>query len=50
MGGKGPYNGKICLLEDALSTLPKTPSCNYDHFTIAFPFTKLSLLPQNGHY
>ena len=32
------------------STLPKTPSCNYDHFTIAFPLIKLSLVPQNGHY
>ena len=50
MGGKGPHNGKICLLEEALSTLPKTPSCTYDYFMIAFPVIKLSLLPQKKHY
>ena len=48
MGGKGPHNRKTCLLEEAISTLPKTPSCNYDHFPIAFPLIKLSLLPENG--
>ena len=50
MGGKGPHNGKTCPLEEALSTLSNTPSCNYDHFTIAFAIIKLRLLPQNGHY
>ena len=46
MEGKGSRNGETCLLEEALSTLPMTPSCNYDHFTIAFPLIKLSLSPQ----
>ena len=50
MGGKGPHHGKTCLPEEALSTLVKTPSCNYDHFRITFPLIKLSLLPQNKHY
>ena len=30
--------------------MTKTPSYNYDQFTIAFPLIKLNLLPQNRHY
>ena len=50
MRGKDPHNGKTCLLEEVLSTIPKTPSCNYNHFMTPFPLIKRSLHPQNGHY